>query len=139
MQRCGRPSSFFCFFSLSYQRKEVRFSAQQLQKKLCNLKNRNYPKYNNLGHFLPVNFAFVCRTTTPRPVGITTVKMSIAQDIWNRVSAWRMIYCWKSNIYKNTVSHIHESSPCGEKFKTGYSPDGDEIVYCEKCYQQEVY
>lgn len=41
--------------------------------------------------------------------------------------------------YKNTVSHIHKDSPCGKKFKTGYSPDRPEIVYCEKCYQQEVY
>jgi hypothetical protein len=28
---------------------------------------------------------------------------------------------------------------CGEKIKTSYPPDGPEIVYCEKCYQQEVY
>ena len=41
--------------------------------------------------------------------------------------------------YKNTVSHSHKESPCGERFKTGYSPDNNEIVYCEKCYQQEVY
>ena len=41
--------------------------------------------------------------------------------------------------YKNTVSHIHKDSPCGEKFKTGYASDRPEIVYCEKCYQQEVY
>ena len=41
--------------------------------------------------------------------------------------------------YKNTVSHNHKDFPCGEKFKTGYAPDRPEIVYCEKCYQQEVY
>ena len=45
----------------------------------------------------------------------------------------------ETGIYQNTVTHIHGSEPCGEKFKTGYSPEGDEIVYCEKCYQQEVY
>ena len=28
---------------------------------------------------------------------------------------------------------------CGIKIKTSYSPDQLEIVYCEKCYQQEVY
>jgi len=44
-----------------------------------------------------------------------------------------------ANTYKNTVVHTHQESPCGEKFKTGYSPDRPEIVYCEKCYQQEVY
>src|SRR3989344_579771 len=41
--------------------------------------------------------------------------------------------------YKNTVSHNHKEYPCGETFKTGYAPDRPEIVYCEKCYQQEVY
>lgn len=41
--------------------------------------------------------------------------------------------------YTNTVKHSHGEFPCGEKFKTGYAPDRPEIVYCEKCYQQEVY
>ena len=41
--------------------------------------------------------------------------------------------------YKNTISHTHQNLPCDEKFKTGYNPSDDEIVYCEKCYQQEVY
>lgn len=44
-----------------------------------------------------------------------------------------------TGIYKNTVKHFHGDKPCAEKFKTGYSPDSGEIVYCEKCYQQEVY
>lgn len=33
--------------------------------------------------------------------------------------------------------HVHEG-PCEVKFETSYSSDGPEIVYCEKCYQQEV-
>lgn len=41
--------------------------------------------------------------------------------------------------YENTVKHSHGNKPCGENFKTGYKPEGLEIVYCEKCYQQEVY
>jgi hypothetical protein len=44
-----------------------------------------------------------------------------------------------SNKYYNTVPHAHGKNPCGEKFKTGYSPDRPEIIYCEKCYQQEIY
>ena len=44
-----------------------------------------------------------------------------------------------TGVYKNTVKHQHESGPCGEEFKTGYNLDSGEIVYCEKCYQQEVY
>ncbi len=41
--------------------------------------------------------------------------------------------------YKNTVKYLHGDAPCGEEFKTGYAPDRPEIIYCEKCYQQEVY
>ena len=28
---------------------------------------------------------------------------------------------------------------CDNEFQTSYSPDREEIIYCEKCYQQEVY
>ena len=41
--------------------------------------------------------------------------------------------------YVNTVKHVHGDLDCGEKFKTGYDPDSNQIIYCEKCYQQEVY
>lgn len=41
--------------------------------------------------------------------------------------------------YKNFGSHEHGEEKCPNKYKTGYNPDGDDIVYCEKCYQQEVY
>jgi len=45
----------------------------------------------------------------------------------------------KNDTYKNTVSHTHGTEPCGNEFETSYSPDRPEIVYCEHCYQQEVY
>ncbi len=28
---------------------------------------------------------------------------------------------------------------CKNEFETSYAPDRSEIIYCEKCYQQEVY
>ena len=42
-------------------------------------------------------------------------------------------------IYKNTGTHAHGDDPCPNEFETSYAPDRPEIVYCEKCYQQEVY
>ena len=44
-----------------------------------------------------------------------------------------------TGIYKNTIKHFHGDEPCGEKFKTSYEPEKGDIVYCEKCYHQEVY
>ncbi|MCX6752249.1 MAG: hypothetical protein NTZ87_01995 [Candidatus Nomurabacteria bacterium] len=32
-----------------------------------------------------------------------------------------------------------ECAKCGKEIKTSYAPDRPEVVYCEKCYQQEVY
>lgn len=41
--------------------------------------------------------------------------------------------------YTNTVEHLHGDSECLNEFDTSYGPDRPEIIYCEKCYQQEVY
>ncbi len=35
--------------------------------------------------------------------------------------------------------HNHEAGKCKVEFETSYAPERPEIVYCEKCYQQEVY
>lgn len=35
--------------------------------------------------------------------------------------------------------HPHHKGKCSEEFETSYAPERPEIVYCEKCYQQEVY
>lgn len=41
--------------------------------------------------------------------------------------------------YKNTIAHFHNNEHCPNEFETSYAPDRPEIVYCEKCYQAEVY
>jgi len=35
--------------------------------------------------------------------------------------------------------HTTHAGKCEVEFETSYAPDSPEIVYCEKCYQQEVY
>lgn len=40
--------------------------------------------------------------------------------------------------YKNINAHPHGDSACGVEFETPYSPERKEVVYCEKCYQQEA-
>lgn len=35
--------------------------------------------------------------------------------------------------------HANHDGKCDVSFETSYPPDSPEIVYCEKCYQQEVY
>ena len=44
--------------------------------------------------------------------------------------------------FKNPLKLWHRKcmkEGCNNKFETSYAPDRPEIVYCEKCYQQEVY
>ena len=45
----------------------------------------------------------------------------------------------QNGIYQNTGSHSHGTESCGEEFETSYSPERKEIVYCEKCYNGEVF
>ncbi len=43
----------------------------------------------------------------------------------------------KDGVYKNTIKHTHDNSPCQNEFETAISDERKEIVYCEKCYQAE--
>ncbi|MCX6757825.1 MAG: hypothetical protein NTZ44_03030 [Candidatus Nomurabacteria bacterium] len=40
--------------------------------------------------------------------------------------------------YINAVKHFHGDDPCINEFKTGFDPVKSDIIYCEKCYQEEV-
>ncbi len=45
-------------------------------------------------------------------------------------------------VYRNPMKLWHRKcmkDKCQNEFETSYAPDRPEIVYCEKCYQQEVY
>ncbi|MDD5721433.1 MAG: hypothetical protein PHT16_03240 [Candidatus Pacebacteria bacterium] len=44
----------------------------------------------------------------------------------------RQCMCDKEN-------HSNHKGKCEVEFETSYAPDRPEIVYCEKCYQQEIY
>jgi len=49
------------------------------------------------------------------------------RKLWHRVCM-----CEKTN-------HLHGREKCETEFETSYSPDRPEIVYCEACYNQEIY
>jgi len=46
---------------------------------------------------------------------------------------------WHRQCMCDKNGHFHGKSKCEIEFETSYAPDRPEIVYCEKCYQQEVY
>ena len=57
----------------------------------------------------------------------------------NPFKLWhRQCMCGRAGSPQATANHGHEGV-CPNEFETSYAPDRPEIVYCEKCYQQEVY
>lgn len=46
---------------------------------------------------------------------------------------------WHRTCMCDKATHFHGEKKCEVEFETSYAPDRPEIVYCEKCYQQEVY
>jgi hypothetical protein len=50
-----------------------------------------------------------------------------------------LVNFWDRKCMCNKTNHIHRDGSCDNEFKTSYSPNRPEIIYCEKCYQQEVY
>ena len=50
----------------------------------------------------------------------------------------RQCMCGGAESPRTTVEHSH-SGQCTNEFETSYAPERPEIVYCEKCFQQEVY
>lgn len=54
--------------------------------------------------------------------------------LWHRVCM-----CGSAGSPQATREHLHGAGKCQVEFETSYAPDRPEIVYCEKCYQQEVY
>lgn len=46
---------------------------------------------------------------------------------------------WHRSCMCDKKTHLHNDKKCENEFETSYSPDRSEIIYCETCYQQEVY
>ena len=58
----------------------------------------------------------------------------------NPFKLWhRQCMCGSTSSPQATTDHFHGQNKCEVEFETSYAPDRPEIVYCEKCYQQEVY
>jgi hypothetical protein len=81
---------------------------------------------------IPAELAFYRRMNLPLPRlcpncrHYRRLKEKNPHKLWHRSCS-----CEKSG-------HSH-SGKCQNEFETTYSPERPEIVYCEKCYQQEIY
>ncbi len=57
----------------------------------------------------------------------------------DRVKRRNPFKLWHRQCMCELKTHTHGVGKCGVEFETSYSPERPEIVYCEKCYQAEVY
>ncbi|MDD5721338.1 MAG: hypothetical protein PHT16_02745 [Candidatus Pacebacteria bacterium] len=57
---------------------------------------------------------------------------------YQRIAQRNPFKLWHRQCMCDKEDHIH-TGKCEVEFETSYAPDRPEIVYCEKCYQQEVY
>jgi uncharacterized protein YbaR (Trm112 family) len=57
----------------------------------------------------------------------------------NRMSKRNPRKLWTRSCMCKLNTHAHDEAKCENEFETAYSPDRAEKVFCENCYQQEVY
>ncbi|MFA6258552.1 MAG: hypothetical protein WCX79_02535, partial [Candidatus Paceibacterota bacterium] len=57
---------------------------------------------------------------------------------YNRLKQRNPMKLWHRQCMCENESHGHKGR-CKKEFETSYAPDRPEIVYCEGCYNKEVY
>ncbi len=78
-------------------------------------------------------FRFYKRMKLPLPRLCPNCRHYARINLRNPLKLWeRMCMCDKKN-------HFHGEKKCEVEFKTTYAPERQDMVYCEKCYQQEIY
>jgi hypothetical protein len=58
--------------------------------------------------------------------------------LWHRRCGCNAAQDKNENKYKNTTEHFHGDAPCPNEFRTSYAPERPEMVYCDKCYFEQV-
>ncbi len=58
---------------------------------------------------------------------------------YTRLKQRNPLKLWHRTCMCDKENHQNHKGNCEVEFETSYAPDRPEIIYCEKCYQQEVY
>ena len=90
----------------------------------CTLAFRIIQNELNISKMLGVSLPRLC----PNCRHMSRIKLLNSPKLYHRECM-----CDKKN------HHNHNTGKCETEFETSYAPERPEIVYCEKCYQQEVY
>ncbi|MGH2564524.1 MAG: hypothetical protein ACRDE5_08425, partial [Ginsengibacter sp.] len=58
---------------------------------------------------------------------------------YKRLKQRNPLKLWHRTCMCDKGNHFHGVGKCEVEFETSYAPERAEIIYCEKCYQAEVY
>ena len=93
---------------------------------------RNYKIVQN-------EFLFYKKHLIPIPRKCSYCRHKDRLNFENPFKLWhRSCMCGSTGSPQATVDHGHKST-CPNEFETSYAPDRPETVYCESCYNKEVY
>jgi hypothetical protein len=92
---------------------------------------------------IPMELSFYRRIILPLPRYCYRCRFNHLFKFVNPPKFWkRTCECMgtqsKNGLYQNQYPHTHAEQPCGLEVQTSYAPQKPEIIYCEKCYQEEV-
>lgn len=82
---------------------------------------------------IPEEFSFYKRMNLPLPKFCPNCRH------YRRIALRNPFKLWHRGCMCENEKHFHGAGGCPVEFETSYTPERPEIVYCEKCYQQEVY
>ena len=81
---------------------------------------------------LPEDLKFYRRMNLPLPRLCSNCRR------YQRVKQRNPLKLWPRQCMCDKENHGH-TGKCEVEFETSYAPDREEIIYCEQCYQKEVY
>lgn len=74
-----------------------------------------------------------------RKIGVPLPRQCFYCRHENRLKQRNPMKLWHRQCMCEKTNHFHGNKKCEVEFETSYALDRPEIIYCEKCYQQEVY
>jgi len=98
----------------------------------CDNKGREETLCTTVFRILPEEYLFYKKINLPIPTKCPNCRYFERTQYVNPLKLWhRTCMCNKA--------HPHHDGPCEVNFETSYAPERPEIIYCEKCYNAEVY
>ncbi len=149
----GLRNKSYCILNKQYTKEEYNVLVPKIKEQML-----NKPFIDNVGgtikygEFFPSNMTpFAYNESAAQEYFPKTKKEALAQGYhWKEPDARNYVPTILPNELPESIKLVNDSilneiiacaheGKCKIEFETNYAPDRPEIVYCEKCYQQEVY